>query len=276
MQSLTEKINGLKFTKSVKAICQAYQEISVMRMQKSRSAVLNIRYFLDSLTSVYRDVKSQKPTDNIEDGLIKKKNHLAVIIAENTPLYGNLIINIYEKFQTYINNEDCDLLIIGKQALNLYQSYNNKRPITYFDLPENEATIEDIKHIVYFIIQYEKVRLFYGRFQSVLTQDVVSTLLTGNEEKLDGTNSNDYFVYEPSYEEIKNFFETQVFAALFKQSLTEAELARHASRIKMMEEALVRINEKEMSYKRLIRRYTKKKFDNRQMNLMTAVYRNIN
>jgi len=47
------------------------------------------------------------------------------------------------------------------------------------------------------------------------------------------------FIFEPSLEKLLNFFETQVFSSLFKQTVTEAELARLASRIKAMEQAIV-------------------------------------
>jgi F0F1-type ATP synthase gamma subunit len=53
----------------------------------------------------------------------------------------------------------------------------------------------------------------------------------------------DRFIFEPTLEKIFHFFETQIMANLFSQTLLENQLARHASRVNAMEEALGHIEE---------------------------------
>jgi F0F1-type ATP synthase gamma subunit len=50
------------------------------------------------------------------------------------------------------------------------------------------------------------------------------------------------FFFEPSLETILNFFEAQIFSSILNQTAHENELARYASRIKAMEEALTNIH----------------------------------
>ena len=57
------------------------------------------------------------------------------------------------------------------------------------------------------------------------------------------TKREDRFIFEPLLEKIFHFFETEIMANLFSQTLLENQLARHASRVNAMEEALVHIEE---------------------------------
>ena len=53
------------------------------------------------------------------------------------------------------------------------------------------------------------------------------------------------YLFEPDLEKIVAFFETQIFSNLFKQTVHESHLARLASRITAMEQALERIENQE-------------------------------
>jgi F0F1-type ATP synthase gamma subunit len=65
------------------------------------------------------------------------------------------------------------------------------------------------------------------------------------------------YYFEPSLEKVLNFFESQVFASLLKQTVHEGELARLASRVKSMETALVNIEKEEKMIKAEARKLKK-------------------
>ena len=96
-------------------------------------------------------------------------------------------------------------------------------------------------------MNYEKVEVYYGKFGNVVTQDPIATSVTGDDifeaESTDKTPREDRFIFEPALEKIFHFFETQIMANLFSQTLLENQLSRHASRVNAMEEALVHIEE---------------------------------
>ncbi len=50
------------------------------------------------------------------------------------------------------------------------------------------------------------------------------------------------FLFEPSIEKILGFFETEIFASLFDQTIRESQLAKLASRILAMDTASDNIN----------------------------------
>src|SRR5258708_40304316 len=139
-----------------------------------------------------------------------------------------------------------DIAIVGKTGKELYDTSSINHPYTFFDLPDVLHSMEELKPLISHILQYEHVTVFYGRFVNIVTQEAAYTSISGDEqvetiEKQE--RPKEYgFIFEPSIEEVLDFFETQIFSSLFKQTIVEAELARLASRIKAMEQAIVFIN----------------------------------
>lgn len=285
MQSIVDIKNETEFVEVLKSICQAYQEISVIRMQEIRGSVINIRRFLASLSEVFSDVKSsyanlkQRKKSDTELALSQKKDReIAVLVSENESLYGDLLQKVFADFRNYTSKKDCDLMIIGKKGLQLFQEAKIKKETIFFELADKQIDVADIKYIIYSLIQYKKIIVFYGRFESVISQISTSSIIsdaeiTSTEENINSKEKKQGFLFEPSVEEIVNFFETQVFASLLKQTITESQLARYASRIKAMEDALNRIETKEKLMKVLERKEKHKIADKKQLNSFSGIYR---
>ena len=121
------------------------------------------------------------------------------------------------------------------------------RPFEYFDLPDTGFHIDHIKMLMQKFLQYERVHVYYGKFGNVVKQTPIHTSINGEDifetETPIVTKREDRFIFEPTLEKIYHFFETQIMANLFAQTLLENQLARHASRVNAMEEALVNIEE---------------------------------
>jgi F0F1-type ATP synthase gamma subunit len=104
-----------------------------------------------------------------------------------------------------------------------------------------------IKGLMKKFLQYDKVQVFYGKFDNVVNQTPIGTSITGDNifesEVIETVKREDKFIFEPVLEKIFYFFETQIIANLFSQTLLENQLARHASRVNAMEEALIHIEE---------------------------------
>lgn len=256
---LTEEIN---ITQSLQLLATAYEEISVMKMRIARDSVLHTRGFLDSLTDVFINVKSsytkkllQEKTDDKNAKTLQFATHnkngkeIFVLISATNKLYGDIVYKTFLTFKERLEKTpDVDIVILGKTGKELYDNVENKRPYVFFDLPDIIPSIEVLKPIITQLLQYEHVTVFYGRFVNVVKQEAVATSISGDEplERQAAEQSNNGksfdFLFEPSIDELWHFFETQIFSSLFKQTIAEEELARLASRIKTMEQAIVFIN----------------------------------
>ena len=234
---------------TLKLITQAYEEISVMRMQRIRDLVLNTRLFLGDLYNVYVDVKV-----NYKESLMKKiikeddamkamrernGKTAVVFISTNTKLNGEIIQKVFREFYDYSQTHDVEIFIVGRMGKQLYDQRSEKKPYQYYDLEENYINSTSLHKLVTDLLAYKQVDAFYGKFESLLNQIPTEANLTGDqpEEKQAEGKAATLYMFEPSVVKILEFFETQIFSSLVKQSVNESELARYASRIRAMEEA---------------------------------------
>jgi len=136
-------------------------------------------------------------------------------------------------------------LVIGSAGKEMFENSSSKEPFEYFEIPDNNIGINHIKIAMKKYLQYERVHVYYGKFGNVVKQDAISTSITGEDifetEVPSNVPREDRFIFEPILEKIFHFFETQIMATLFSQTLLENQLARHASRVNAMEEALIHI-----------------------------------
>jgi F0F1-type ATP synthase gamma subunit len=182
--------------------------------------------------------------------LQKNGKTLMVYLSSNGRLYGSVTQKTYKLFIEDLKkpeSQNADLMIIGTAGRDMFNSSSYARPYTYFDIPDIGVEVDHIKQLMLKFLQYEKVHVYYGKFDNVINQTPIGTSITGENifetETLKPISREDRFIFEPVLEKIFYFFETQIIANLFSQTLLENQLARHASRVNAMEEALIHIDE---------------------------------
>jgi ATP synthase F1 gamma subunit len=246
---------------SLKELAQSYEEIAVLRMQKIRDSVIKTRDFLSDLSDVFVDLKASYQRE-VGDILTQRKKGgralppllhktgktLLVYLSSNGRLYGSVTQKTYKLFIQDLKKDlykNSDLLVIGKAGKVMLENSGLGKPFEYFEIPDTSVDIEHIRQLTKKFLQYEKVYVYYGKFTNVVSQSPISTSITGEDifetEVAAPTPRADRFIFEPTLEKIFYFFETQIMANLFSQTLLENQLARHASRVDAMEEALIHI-----------------------------------
>lgn len=254
---------NLEALNSLKDLAESYEEIAVIRMQKIKDSVLKTRDFLQDLSDVFVDLKSsydrevkellarRKTGDKTILPLLQKNGKtLMVYLSSNGRLYGSVTQKTYKLFIEGMKkeeNKDSEILIIGSAGKEMFENSSNARPFTYFEIPDVGVDLAHIKQLMQKFLQYERVHVYYGKFDNVVNQTPIGTSITGENifesEVVETINREDKFIFEPVLEKIFHFFETQIIANLFSQTLLENQLARHASRVNAMEEALIHIEE---------------------------------
>jgi F0F1-type ATP synthase gamma subunit len=105
--------------------------------------------------------------------------------------------------------------------------------------------MDDLRAIISHIESYDKINVYYPRFENIVSQRATNTNVSGDEPMKQGEELNyreRSYLFEPNLQSILDYFKTQMISSLFKQTVHESQLARFASRIKAMEEALDNIN----------------------------------
>jgi F0F1-type ATP synthase gamma subunit len=155
------------------------------------------------------------------------------------------------------------------EQLNLPQGYK------YFDVPDTGFSIELIRPALAYLNTYSKIIVYYGKFNNILSQDAVSEDISsdvseGISEGLTTEKSKVDFIFEPSLEDVLDFFETQIFSLMFNQKLHEASLARFASRVKSMELSQNNITEQLKKLRQRQKRLREMELNKKQLQMLSG------
>ncbi len=245
---IKEEIENLK---TLKLLSKAYAEIAAMRMQKVRDFVLKNREFTGSLDEVFSEViksykneverllKSAKSTERVTF-LAHNGKKVSIFISANTGLYGDIIGKVFDKFLEETDKGNVEVAVVGKLGQSLYEQARPNREFTYFDFPDYGASTNSLASIIQHIVAYEEISVFYGKFLSVVTQtpDVYKiSAVTPKTIQEAGGETLEKYLFEPELTDILQFFEKEIFASIFDQTMKESQLAKFASRINAMSRA---------------------------------------
>jgi len=281
----------LESLNSIKDLAQSYEEIAVIRMQKIKDSVIRTRGFLTAISDIYVDLKAsynleikdlikrmKKNEKTLLQGLQKNGKTLLVYLSSNGKLYGSVTQKTYRLFINDLKKPEysnSDIIIIGSAGKDMFEDSPYKKTYKYFEIPDTKVELKHIKLLMQEFLKYEKVYIYYGKFGNVVNQDPIATSITGEEifekEVPSIEKREDKFIFEPTLEKIYHFFETQIMANLFSQTLLENQLARHASRVNSMESALINIEEETKKLKKLQVRVKHLMQEKKQMETIAGV-----
>ncbi|CAN5145604.1 hypothetical protein BH11PAT1_BH11PAT1_7460 [soil metagenome] len=297
MSTIKQTLADLEFTKTLRLLAQAYEEIAVLKMQRVRTSVFSTRQFLAELSSVFYDVRVNYEDTKKKAG-IKGKHRLfgrpmqlsitthkkngktvSVFLSSREKLYGDIIKKVFHLFQFQLfllgsKKVASDIVIVGRYGKQLVDQLQNAPAYTFFDFPDNNVSMTQLEPLLKLLNQYEKVNVFYGKMETVMNQSALVGSISGEtplETKPDAVLTKHAFFFEPSVETIMTFFETEVFYSLFYQTFHEIELARLASRVKAMEEALGNIDRSEGQLLRDARRIQKRVANKKQLDMLSGI-----
>ena len=247
-----EQLQGLT------TLVETYETIAGASVRRIRGSVLANRAFHVGLNRMYHEitiahqkeakgVMAKKKNTNLHiDTLFTKpaKQTVLMLLSANTGLYGDVIGRIFIAFITEIKRTQADIMIIGRMGKMFFEEAMPGKEFTYFDFPDNAVSMQNLKEISTFLLSYEKVIAFYAIFKNLLTQQVRASIVSGNAlpaGKIEDASSPQSYRFEPSLEEVTLFFEKEIFASLLEQVFQESRLAKLASRMVLLDRAMINI-----------------------------------
>lgn len=270
-------MQGLKYIKkeiptlqSLRTVAQVYQETSIIKIQEVRAGVLTTREYLSGLSNIYSELKISESahiaklaksthrvdanTKSANKQAVKLQKTLFILLSANAKLYGEIVKDVYKLFIEAVKKEpDADIMIVGKLGERLFKEDGMTRQHVFIEIPDSDLQPQDLEPVIYNIVKYENVVVFHGKFLNLVTQRASRASITGEaltEEGItDKGQATRQFLFEPNLEKLMQFFETQIFVTLFRQTVHESELARYASRVNAMEESLQFIKKRQKELK---------------------------
>lgn len=235
---------------ALRTLVRAYEEIASVRMKKTRDSVLWNRFFIENLNSIFEEVRAsyivemkklakrrRKRSDSVTF-LSHNGKTVCVFLSANTGLYGGIIQATFDNFMKEVKEKDVEVTIIGRHGLSLYLEVAGGHPYTYFEMTDQNTDQRQMSEIIKHLVKYEEIHVYYGEFVNAVTQKP-SVLSVSAEVSLkeDDQGKKVSYIFEPTLEEILRFFETETFASLFSQTVSESQLAKFASRVLAMDKA---------------------------------------
>lgn len=229
---------------SLKSLVDVYEEVAANRMQRVRGAVLISRQFLDELMGVFARIKKAYRRGSSYSALARNGKTVAVFVSANAGLYGDIVDRIFAKFSEFVRQNNPDVVVIGKLGVKLMADRGLNVLYNYFDFSDEAVETESFTMVMRYLMQFEKIVVFYGRFRSILAQDPETTMVSGDSlESYSGSAQKEVdYLFEPSAREIAKVFEGQILASIFEQTLHESQLAKFASRMLSLDRALDNID----------------------------------
>lgn len=286
-KKILEDIEALN---TIKNLAESYEEVAVVKMQQIKDSVIRTRNFLADLSDIFVDLKASynreindlmariKKGDKTVMPLLQKKGALIVYLSSNGKLYGSVTQKTFRLFAQDMKKDEskgADLAIIGSAGKEMFDNANFGRKYEYFEIPDVSVNVGHIKTLMHKFLQYEKVLVYFGKFNNVVRQNPIGTSITGEDifetEVISPTPRDDRFIFEPTLEKIFHFFATQIMANLFSQTLLENQLARHASRVNAMEEALIHIEDEAKRLNRIDRQIKHQIQNKKQLETISGI-----
>ena len=260
LHTIEQEIDDIEYIRNV---METYESIAATYMRRTKQSIVNSRAFYDGLQTIYDDVsrahkeesshaKGKKPFFHM--GFLKKlasriryKQEVAIWLSANTGLYGDIIQKTFTAFLQHIASTKSDIIIVGKRGKLLFDERMPHTRYIYRDMPDTVPNENDVTSLIALFSRYHRIRVFYGKFESYVSQIPISSLL-GEIQQTSTVSSKEaprpkqikpatLFLFEPSLEEIAHFFETEILASLFQQITEESRLAKLAARMYQLDAA---------------------------------------
>lgn len=253
MLSLEEIENKKEVVSSLKGIAYVYQQQALDKMDALREEVLATRRFLGGVADIYSHAKSAY-LSSLGGGekefkrasfIQRNGRQVVVFLSANERFYGAIILDLWQEVREWVEEHDCDLVVVGDIGKHLAQTDDIAESVNYFEMDDENPTPEQISAVLDFISAYEQILVYHGAFKTVFSQSTQKEDISGSVTLKEAFEAGaEKYLFEPSPEDILRFFETEIIQALFKQTVLEHQLSRSASRLMAMSQAHERSEDK--------------------------------
>ena len=192
---------------------------------------------------IYRDSLKGRTK---KDVLNTNGKTVSILLSSNTGLYGDIVRWTFDLFWSDIDRKNTDIIIVGKIGERMFESVGEGIKYKYVDMSDNGIDENSIKELLKYVIEYTNIVVYHGVFKSILSQDAVKTMVTGELMKVE-KNLDNYdrrFLFEPSVEKVAEHFEKEIASLIFEQTVFESSLSKFASRMISLDKAADSITSK--------------------------------
>ena len=235
-KDINDNINSIN---TIKDISSVFEKIASIKINQIRQDVSSKKEFFNSIWDIYINLKAGDYKDNKtlqNKGKINKTVY--VVISSNSGLIGDMNNKIINLLKKEIKNKDrYDVFVIGDKGKRILELENIKyvKNYTFKDNVDDEFT----KTILDDIGNYKTITVLYEEYLSLQKQNAKMKNLSIDADEISEEDiiRQEEYIFEPSYKDVLNYFESIMKGQMFAQILYESLLSQYASRMVAMSTA---------------------------------------
>ena len=233
-----------KFEKSmdvIRSITRAFEHTATQKLVINKNQIEKIDKHLREVKQTYVNAKISiarpKQAGQMMRSSVRKVNHrkVVILVTSEPKYYGNLLPTMVASFAKEVSTPGTDAILIGKPGKEEFDKINRRRiKYTYYDFSDDAPDWKIVGTIGDLISQYSQINIIFGKFQSILTQDVLNENIAADVVNVPAYEAKKYLI-RPEPVSALTFLEKQIIVGKLLSKLYENGLAKSAIRIRILE-----------------------------------------
>ncbi len=235
-------------THELQGLVETYQEIAAGKMQRIRHETITSREFIEGLAKLSEAVGA----DLVAAVSGRAPKTAAVWVSANAGLFGDIVEKTMVPLLQYVHGRSTDMFVLGEIGKQLMATL--APDVRYVAVPFSDDSVDtdSLKRLMAVLAGYEQVVLFFGKFQSIAIQSADQRVVSGASVAV-GTDMIDEeqrrhrewtYIYEPTPSYVSNVMVQEITGSIVEQTIREGQLAKYASRLIHLDEAMDHIAER--------------------------------
>lgn len=238
LKQLTETVNAIQ------SLTRVFQGAADRQMKMVKVEIDTIGGYLASAQESYSSAKysliskvKDQYKSTVASSLVRSiaKEEVLVLVSSKSYYFGGLIPSLFKMFLAEYEKTHADSIILGATGKELLHKANVKSSnISFYDFDDVNFDWQKISAIAKIIARYQRIVIFYGNYRSVLTQEATHSDISQMVVYKDPDEKKKY-LFVPKLPEDLAFLEEQIISGAFLQKIYQAQVAKYAARIKILE-----------------------------------------
>lgn len=254
MANLKEVRNRIASVGSTMQITSAMKMVSASKLRRAQNSVVSLRPYSKLLSNIISNIMDDtiELMDSPYGRNTKIDNILIIVLTSNKGLCGGFNSNIIKEVKKRIDSiciEDkyvkVDLISCGKKSSEFFTKLKGCDVIKTIDSIWDDLSFENSNKIANQVMdlfvsgQYDRIEIIYNKFKNATTQIISHEdfLPINSLTNIQDKTINNYYIFEPSKEEIIQNIIPQALKIQMFRCLLDSFAAEHGARMTAMHKA---------------------------------------
>ncbi len=262
---------------NIRSITRVFEHVAAQKIDVNRNELESLASHIKEAVTSYGSVKiafsssSKKHSQEMLRAAMRDpvKRKVLVLVSSESKYFGNIMSSLALLFGAEYKQGGADAMVIGRIGREMLEQQKTfLSQMLFFDFNDDKPDWNIMHSVFLELNKYQEVIIFYGKYKSILTQEVKREDIARTVQVND-TGSPKKYKFEGGDKKALALLEKQIISSAFMQKLFESGLAKNAVAVKILEIGAIaeRINQAFGRLALLKLRFTKDVSNRKQIQL---------